>query len=175
MDWEVFYIIGKLLKRRCLKWACMTHLDIWNISYGQKKGRKSNWQFDFRPLKVENQPDLLACRWHATHCWKGRRRLQLCFRPHLNLRFACEVMVPKIARVAILAISRLPLRSLGKKAIWMWASWRGTNYTIRGRWWLPPSPGHGESCDSKLPVVHPSTKSVLTMHPYLFHCKFVLI
>jgi hypothetical protein len=115
MDWEVFYIIGKLLKRRCLKWACMTHLDIWNISYGQKKGWKSNWQFDFWPLKVENQPDLLACRWHATHCWKGRRRLQLCFRPHLNLRFACEVMVPKIARVAILAISRLPLGSPGKK------------------------------------------------------------
>jgi hypothetical protein len=24
----VFHIIGKLLKRRCLKWAHMTHLDI---------------------------------------------------------------------------------------------------------------------------------------------------
>jgi len=28
MDWK-FYIIEKLLKRRCLKWARMTHLDIW--------------------------------------------------------------------------------------------------------------------------------------------------
>jgi len=27
LDWKVIYIIGKLLKRRCLKWACMTHLD----------------------------------------------------------------------------------------------------------------------------------------------------
>jgi hypothetical protein len=26
--WRVFYIIGNLLKRRCLKWACMTHLDM---------------------------------------------------------------------------------------------------------------------------------------------------
>jgi len=36
-QWD-FYTIGKLLKRRCLKWARMTHLDIWNTSYGQKKG-----------------------------------------------------------------------------------------------------------------------------------------
>jgi hypothetical protein len=33
------YIIGKLLERRCPKWACITHLDIWNINYGQEKGR----------------------------------------------------------------------------------------------------------------------------------------
>jgi len=31
-------IIEKLLERRCLKWACIAHLDIWNTSYGQKKG-----------------------------------------------------------------------------------------------------------------------------------------
>jgi hypothetical protein len=41
----------------------MTHLDIWNISYGQKKGRESNWQFDSQPQKVENQPDFLAWKW----------------------------------------------------------------------------------------------------------------
>jgi hypothetical protein len=28
MDWKVLYIIGKLLKLRCLKWARITHLDI---------------------------------------------------------------------------------------------------------------------------------------------------
>ncbi len=28
----------------------------------KKKGWRSNWQFDFRPLKVGNQPDLGACR-----------------------------------------------------------------------------------------------------------------
>ncbi len=28
----------------------------------QKKGRESNWQFDFRPLKVRNHPNFLACR-----------------------------------------------------------------------------------------------------------------
>ncbi len=28
----------------------MNHLDINSPSYGQKKGRESNWQFDSRPL-----------------------------------------------------------------------------------------------------------------------------
>jgi hypothetical protein len=57
----VFYIIKNLLKHRCIKWARVAHLDIWNTSYGQKKGQESNWKFDFRPLKVRNQPDFLYC------------------------------------------------------------------------------------------------------------------
>jgi hypothetical protein len=69
--WGIIYIIGKLLKCRCPKWACMTHLDICNTSYGQKKGRESNWQFDFRPRKVENRPDSLVCKWRATCHWKA--------------------------------------------------------------------------------------------------------
>ncbi len=68
---RVLYIIEKLLKCRCLKWARMAHLNIWNTSYGQKKGRESNWQFDSQPLKVGNRPDLLGCRQHATYRWKA--------------------------------------------------------------------------------------------------------
>jgi hypothetical protein len=66
LDWIFLYIIGKLLKCRCLKWACMTHLDIWNKSYDQKKGNESNWQFDSRSLKVRNWLNFLAYRWCAT-------------------------------------------------------------------------------------------------------------
>jgi hypothetical protein len=33
LDWGTTYIIEKILERRCLKWACMTHLDIWNTSH----------------------------------------------------------------------------------------------------------------------------------------------
>jgi hypothetical protein len=69
--WGVFYIIGKLSKCRCGKWARMDHLDICSTSYGKKKDRESNWQFDSRPLKVGNRPDPSACRWSATHCWKS--------------------------------------------------------------------------------------------------------
>jgi hypothetical protein len=67
MVWKKIYINGKILKPRYLKWARIAHLDIWNISYGQKKGRESNWQFDSRPLKVENRPDFRAWRWRATY------------------------------------------------------------------------------------------------------------
>jgi hypothetical protein len=49
----------------------MTHLDFWNINYGQKKGWESKWQFDSWPLKVGNRPDFLACRWRATYRWKA--------------------------------------------------------------------------------------------------------
>jgi hypothetical protein len=48
----------------------MSHLDICNSSYGQKKGRELNWQFDSRPQKVRNQPDP-EVRWGiATWRWK---------------------------------------------------------------------------------------------------------
>jgi len=54
--WGVLGVIEKVLKRRYRKWPRIGHLDICRPSYGQKKGRESNWQFDSRPLKVGNQP-----------------------------------------------------------------------------------------------------------------------
>jgi hypothetical protein len=69
-----FISLEKLLKRRYLKWSCIAHLDIWNTSYGQKKGRESNSQesasFDSRPLKVGNRPEILGCKERATYRWK---------------------------------------------------------------------------------------------------------
>ncbi len=32
--------------------------------------------------------------------------------------------------------------------IWVQAMWPSIENTIRGRWWLPPSPSRGESCES---------------------------
>jgi hypothetical protein len=73
--WGVLYIVGKVLKCRSTKWPCINHLDICTTSYGQKKGREPNWQFDSRPLKVKNPPDPGVCRWSATHHWKLSRRV----------------------------------------------------------------------------------------------------
>ncbi len=69
--WRFLYIIRKLLKWKCRKWACMSHLNIYSISYGKKKGWESNWQFDSQPLKVRNWPNPCACMWSATHHWKA--------------------------------------------------------------------------------------------------------
>jgi hypothetical protein len=54
--WGVIGVIGKVLKRRYRKWPRIGHLNIRSPSYGQKKGRESNWQFDSQPLKVGNRP-----------------------------------------------------------------------------------------------------------------------
>jgi hypothetical protein len=54
--WGVLGVIEKVLKCRRPKWPRIDHLDICCPSYGQKKGRESNWQFDSRPLKVGNRP-----------------------------------------------------------------------------------------------------------------------
>ncbi len=71
LPWGVLYIIGKVLKFRCRKWPRMYHSDICITSYGRKKGRKSSWQFDSRPLKIGNRLDPGVGRWSATHRWKA--------------------------------------------------------------------------------------------------------
>jgi len=69
--WGVLYTVGKVSECRCPKWPRMSHLDICSISYRQKKGRESKWQFDSRPLKVGNRLDSDVCRWSATRHWKA--------------------------------------------------------------------------------------------------------
>ncbi len=69
--WGILHGIEKLLKCRCRKWPHISHSDIYSTSYGKKKGQESNWQFDSRPLKIRNRPDLGVCRWSATHRWKA--------------------------------------------------------------------------------------------------------
>jgi hypothetical protein len=137
------------LKCRCLKWACMTHLDIWNTSYGQKKGRKSNWQFDFWPLKVENWSDFLACRWRATYLWKALNKGYSFAWDLISIGgFNTKLCGPKVVAVLILGISGLPFGSLGTKChLDGGLMERHIVYYKGGRWWLPPSPGHGESCE----------------------------
>jgi hypothetical protein len=108
------------------KWARMTHLDIWNTSYGQKKGRKSNWQFDSRPLKVGNRLDSLAWRWRV-------RSITLLQTSPPSKVCTQSYGTPKLQESQIWEISRLPLGS------------PGTKYTIRGKvvassksklWWV---------------------------------------
>jgi hypothetical protein len=70
-SWGVFVIIGKVSKCRCPKWPRIGHLDIYSPSYGQKKGRESNWQFDSRPLKVGNRPVPDVRSGSATWRWKA--------------------------------------------------------------------------------------------------------
>jgi hypothetical protein len=53
--WGVLGVVEKVLKRIYRKCPRIGNSDICSPSYGQKKGRESNWQFDSRPLKVGNR------------------------------------------------------------------------------------------------------------------------
>jgi hypothetical protein len=116
MACSFLYINGKLLQLRCLKWACIIHLDIWNTSYGQKKGRKSNCQFDSRPEKVGNRPDLLSCRQCATYRWKVLdKSYNFALNRTLIQGLIAKLRGSKVAGVLVGAISGLPFRSPGRE------------------------------------------------------------
>jgi len=115
--WCIIYINGKVFKFRCPKWPRMGHLDICSPSYGQKKGRGSNYQFDSRPLKVKNRP-LPDVAWRsATQRWKA---LDNSYNFGLDLVLIQvrgeELWASKVTGLQPGTISRLQLGSPGKKS-----------------------------------------------------------
>jgi hypothetical protein len=108
----------------------------------RKKGQESNCQFDSRPLKIRNRPNLLACKCHATYCWKAFNKgynfsLDLTSIRGLQKR----LWASKVAKVPILGI----LKVLGQNDIWIQPLWPSTNNTIMrklvishksGSWWI---------------------------------------
>jgi hypothetical protein len=120
----------------------MNYLGSWNISYSQKNGRESNWQFDSWALKVKNHLDFLVCRWHATYIWKD---LDEGYNFALNLTsiegLHIKLWASKVIGVPSVEISGLPFRN----DIWVLVPWPGTKYTIREKvvaspksrlWWV---------------------------------------
>jgi len=74
-----------------------------------------------------------------------QQRLQLCFRPHLNWRSARKVMGPQSHGNPNFGNFDSHMRVPKQNAMWMWASWRGTKYIIKGKvvaspkfgpWWV---------------------------------------
>jgi hypothetical protein len=166
MDWKVPYIIENLLELLCLKWSCMTHLDISNTSYVQKKGRESNWQLDSRPLKVKNHHDFLASRWRVTYHWKSfNEDYNFCLNFISIGSLHAKLWAPKVTGILAMGITRLPLGSLGTK----WHS--GAGPVARHRIYYK---GEGDDfpqvqvvvslVNLSLLVPQPSTKSAPTLH-----------
>jgi hypothetical protein len=114
--WGVLGAIGKVLKRRYRKWPRIGHLDICSPSYGQKKGRESNCQFDSRPLKVGNRPFPEVCSRSATWRWKTLDE-SYNFVSNLVLIQARgeKLWTPKVPGVQTGTVSGVPR----KRAIWM--------------------------------------------------------
>jgi hypothetical protein len=122
------------------------HLDTSNTSYGQKKGRESNWQLDSRPLKVSNRPNSFAYRWRAEYRWKDLKKGYNFALNLISIRgLHTKLWAPKVAGVPTLGISGLPLGSPKTNDISVLVPWLGIEYTIRGKvvtspkfgsWWV---------------------------------------
>jgi hypothetical protein len=100
--------------------------------------------------KVRNWLDFLACRLRAggvPHTvGKLLMKATTLLRLHINQRSAEKVMGPQSRKSPKFGNFETPkLEVPGQNAIWIWASWRGTEYTIRGKvvaspksrpWWV---------------------------------------
>jgi len=105
------------LKRRCLKWPRMAHLDIYSPSYGQKKNRESNCQFDSRPLKVGNRPLPDVTSRSATRSWKALDESYNFGLELVPIRVWGEELWPsKVPGLQPGTVSGLQLASPGKKS-----------------------------------------------------------
>jgi len=143
---SVLGFVGKGLKCKCPKWPRMSHLDICSPSYGQKKGRESNWQFDFQPLKVRNRPLPNVWFLSATWRWKALKE-RYNFGSDLVLigLYSRELWAPKVPGLQPWTISRLQLGSPGKKCHLDVASaescreyymGEGGGFPESGPWWV---------------------------------------
>jgi hypothetical protein len=130
--WGVLGVIGKVLKLRYRKCPRIVDLDICSPSYGQKKGRESNWQFDSRPLKVGNRPAPDVRFGSAIRRWKDLDE---------GYNFGSDLVAIR-GRGEELCPPKVP----GICAIWMWVRRSVAEYTIREYGGgIFPSPGCGVS------------------------------
>jgi hypothetical protein len=144
--WGVLHVIGKLLKYRCRKWSCMSHLDNCSTIYGKNKGQESNWRFDSRPLKVGNQPDSGVCRWSATHRWKALNESYEFASNLIPIRgLSKKLWTHKIPKSKSGQFRDSSLGVPGLKAIQMWVPRSNAENTIWGKvvaspesgpWWI---------------------------------------
>jgi len=80
-----------------------------------------------------------------------QRELHVCFIPHLNRRFEQRVMIVQSPGSPNRnSFETPPWESRDKKPFGCGCHGEAQNILYGGRWWLPPSPGRGESSESKI-------------------------
>ncbi len=144
----------------------------------KKKGQESKLQFDSRPQKVRNQPDFHACRWHATCRWKALNESCNFASNLIPIGVLSTKLQPhKVAKVPTDAILRLPFGSPETKKPFECGPHREVHSILYGgRWWLPPSPGRSESCESEVAhglSQHQRCSNIVLSNLWLVGCRFM--
>jgi hypothetical protein len=111
---------------------------------------KSQESTQFRCVQVE-------CDTLLENYWG---ELQVCFRVHPNRRFEFGVMSSQSPGSSNQDnFETLPWDSWDKKPFKCRCHGQMQKILYGERWWLPPSPGRGESSEFVLPMAYPNTKS----------------
>jgi hypothetical protein len=119
-----------------------------------KKGSGVKLAICLPTTKSQESPQFLCVQMACNRLLESfRRGLQLCFKPISIEGLHVKLWGPKSQEFQLWEFRDSHLGVLGQNPIWMWASWRGTKYTINGKVVNP-----------SLPMVSPNTKSVLVMH-----------
>jgi hypothetical protein len=159
--WDVLGVIEKVLKLRYRKWPRIGHLDIYRPSYGQKKGRESNWQFDSRPLKVGNRTVPNLWMESATLRWKDLNEGYKFGLDLVTIRLRSrELWAPKVPGQFRDNFGTPTWESQEKEPFGCSPRNVAQRILYGGRWWLPSSPGRGVSCGPKCPWFVPTPKGV---------------
>jgi hypothetical protein len=164
--WDVLGVIEKVLKLTYRKWPRIGHSDICSPSYGQKKGRKSNWQFDSWPLKVGNRPFSDLRIESAIRRWKD---LDKGYKFGLNL-VAIRLCSRELWAPKVLGLHPGQFRDNFGTTTWESRESREKVTFRRGcrgksqsilygvRWWLTPESGPWCVLWSKVPMACPNTQ-----------------
>jgi len=131
-----------------------------STSYGQKKGQKSNCQFDSQPLEVKNFHNFLVCRWHATYHWKALNKGYNFSSNFISIRgLHTKLWTPKVVGIPNVRISGLPFGN--PRTVWH----LGAGPMVRHKVYykgegggFPQVRAMVNLVSSWLPVAHPCTK-----------------
>jgi hypothetical protein len=153
--WSVLYTVGKVLKRRCWKWPCMSHSDICSTSYVRKKGQSQidNLIPDHEKSGID---PTLVCAGGVQHTVGklSRRATSFLETSSQSMVWTRSYELPKSRKFKpgqfrdIFGI--LPWESREKVPFGCRCDKVMQRILYGGRWWLPPSLGRGEFCESKV-------------------------
>ncbi len=150
-DWRILHIIEKLLKRRCLKMGSHDPFEHLKHKLWPKKRlgvKLAVWLQITKSQESTRFPrEHVACDIVSKKSWW---RLQLSLNLISIRGLHTKLWGPKVPRIPTLGISGLPFGNFETKCHLDVGLVERHKNTIRGgRWWLPPSLGHGESCESE--------------------------
>jgi hypothetical protein len=131
-----------------LAWAIRTSVAL--VMAKRKAGVKLVVWLLTTKSQESTQPRCVQVEWD-TPLESSWRKLQLCLKARPNPRSEQRVMVPQSCESLNLgSFGTLPWESGDKNPFGCGCRAEMQKILCGGRWWLPPSPGRGESCESRV-------------------------